>query len=173
MDGLKLSSGVPQCEYDTCQPFIGGHFLRGVLLGGVSLRVIQSDGYLLGSLGFWFLINKETLSLLGFYLDVFYSKSFSLCHYPSVFCVFWSSSFYRPFIHYLGHLLHLVLWPLQWLFNFSIASSFSPVLVQKAYLFPTVVLETCGKISFPYWFSVFSIWLVVVRDLLEFALFVW
>ena len=47
---------------------------------------MQSDDCLLGSLGFWFLINRETLNLLGFYLDVSYSKGFLSRHCPHVLC---------------------------------------------------------------------------------------
>lgn len=54
-----------------------GHFYRGFLLGGMSLRVTSHDSCLLGSLGFWFPINWKTPSLLGFYLDISCFEGFS------------------------------------------------------------------------------------------------
>ena len=58
------------------------HSHRGVLPGGVLLQVMHFNGCLLGSLGFWSPINRETSSLLGFYLNVSCFEGFFLTPLP-------------------------------------------------------------------------------------------
>ena len=79
-----------------------GQFHRGVLSGGVSLRVMYPDGCLLGFVGFWSPINWKTSSLLGFYLDVSCSEGFfSSYHHPSAFYNLPLQSSHRPTIRLL------------------------------------------------------------------------
>lgn len=130
-----------------------GHFHRGVLPGGVLLRVMYSDGCLLGSLGFWSPINRGTSSLLGFYLNFSCYEGFFSRHYLFLFWNFQSSSSRRPTVHYLRRLLHSALLRLQWSSIFSVAPPFSLVLGPRGLsIFQQRFLWLLVSLHSPHWF---------------------